>query len=80
MDCFNCIHPDCINDTTPPKERTPEEVLEYQRKYYRLTKESRLAYGKAYYQENREERLAYQRQYDKEHRKQKEQKTHKIED
>jgi hypothetical protein len=56
----------------PPKakepKRTPEETLEYQRRYYQENKEKYKAYAKQYYQDNKEKLNAYVKKWQEENK------------
>lgn len=73
-DCFNCPHPDCINDEldyadyveVAKRERalraTPdsEKKAAYNAAYYEKNREKLAAYQKAYYEKNREKKATDQ--------------------
>lgn len=79
MDCFNCIHPDCINDAMEaadyresralerdyisPKSRKEKQIADQKRARQEANKEKIAARSRAYYAANKEQILAQQHAY-----------------
>ena len=59
MDCFHCLHPDCICDRNETKKEKEMKNVAVSGK--------KSAYMKEYYKKNRERLLEYQKKYAKEH-------------
>lgn len=72
MDCFNCVLPDCTNNSMETrKEKNMRTIAERTTKqqYYCDNREEILARQKKYYDEHKAERSAYYKEYYKKHRK-----------